>query len=135
MKEEFTTKDMWNLLYEDLSKIQEGINNTTEVILQKPNVESTFPCKFINTPLDSVLKAEDGKPLLKEFKISIEHWADNQEKCMQILDDTDKILQERNILRTSTQSIVYDDTLKKYNLTVIYGVRWESLTNSFIYIK
>lgn len=135
MLEEFTTKSMLDLLDEDLSKIKDDTQNNTKVIMEKPNIESTFPCRFINTPLDSVLRSENGMPILKEFNISIEHWADNQEKCMEMLNNTDKSLQKRNILRTSTQSVIYDDTLKKYNLTVIYGVRWEALTNSFIYIK
>lgn len=135
MKEEFTTKDMSDLLYEDISKIKDDNENNTQVILQKPTTESTFPCRVIDTPLDNVLKAEDGKPILKEFQITIEHWSDTQEKCMEMTSNTDKILQNRYILRTKTQSIIFDEEIKKYNLIVIYGVCWEGLTNSFIYKK
>lgn len=135
MIQEFTTKDMSDLLYEDLSKIKDNNENVTQVFLQKPTIDSTFPCRLLNTPLDSVSKSSGGIPILKDFEISIEHWSESKEKSMEMSSATDKILQKRNMLRTKTQSIIYDETIKKYNLTVIYGVRWESLTNSFIYIK
>ena len=135
MIEEFTTKDMLDLLYEDLSQIKDDNENKTKVALQMPTEESVFPLRVINTPLDSILKSQNAIPILKDFQITIEHWSDNQEKCMEMGSNTDKELQKRNILRTNTQPIIYDDITKKYKLIVIYGVRWEKLTNSFIYIK
>lgn len=135
MNEEFTIKDMSDLLYEDLSKIKDDNENETEAVLQTPTTESIFPCRLINTPLDSVLKSQNAIPILKDFQITIEHWSDSQRKCMEMGSNTDKILQERNVLRINTQPIIYDEITKKYRLIVIYGVRWEKLTNSFIYIK
>lgn len=135
MNEEFTIKDMSDLLYEDLSQIKDDNENETEAVLQMPTVESVFPCRLINTPLDSVLKSQNAIPILKDFQITIEHWSDSQRKCMEMGSNTDKVLQRRNMLRTNTQPIIYDEITKKYRLIVIYGVRWEKLTNSFIYIK
>lgn len=135
MNEEFTIKDMSDLLYDDLSKIKDDNENETEASLQTPTTESVFPCRLINTPLDSVLKSQNATPILKDFQITIEHWSDSQRKCMEMGNNTDKALQKRNILRTNTQPIIYDEITKKYRLIVIYGVRWEKLTNSFIYIK
>ena len=135
MIEEFTIKDMSDLLYEDLSQIKDDNKNKTETILQIPTTESIFPCRLINTPLDSVLKSQNAIPILKDFQITIEHWSNSQRKCMEMGSNTDKVLQKRNILRTNTQPIIYDEITKKYRLIVIYGVRWEKLTNSFIYIK
>lgn len=135
MIEEFTIKDMSDLLYEDLSKIKDNNSNQTEAVLQTPTVGNIFPCRVINTPLDSVVKSQNTIPILKEFQMTIEHWADSQENCMEMGNNTDKVLQKRNIFRTNTQPIIYDEITKKYKLIVIYGVRWEKLTNSFIYIK
>ena len=135
MNEEFTIKDMSDLLYDDLSKIKDDNENETETSLQTPTTESVFPCRLINTPLDSVLKSQNATPILKDFQITIEHWSDSQRKCLEMGNNTDKALQKRNILRTNTQPIIYDEITKKYRLIVIYGVRWEKLTNSFIYIK
>jgi len=135
MIEEFTIKDMSDLLYDDLSKIKDDNENETEAVLQIPTTESVFPCRLINTPLDSVLKSQNALPILKDFQITIEHWSDSQRKCMEMGSNTDKVLQERNMLRTNTQPIIYDEITKKYRLIAIYGVRWEKLTNSFVYIK
>lgn len=135
MNEEFTIKDMSDLLYDDLSKIKDDNENETEVSLQIPTTESVFPIRLINTPLDSVLKSQNAIPILKDFQITIEHWADSQRKCMEMGSNTDKVLQKRNMLRTNTDPIIYDEITKKYRLIVIYGVRWEKLTNSFVYIK
>lgn len=135
MIEEFTTKDMSDLLYDDLSQIKDDNEIKTEVSLQIPTTESVFPCRLINTPLDSVLKSRNAIPILKDFQITIEHWSDSQRKCMEMGSNTDKVLQKRNMLRTNTQPIIYDEITKKYRLIVIYGVRWEKLTNSFVYIK
>lgn len=135
MIQEFTTKDMSDLLYDDLSKIKDDEVNNTEATLQNPTTESVFPCRLINTPLDSVLKSENAVPVLKNFQITIEHWSENQRKCMEMASNTDKILQNRNMLRTNTQPIIYDDITKKYRLITTYEVRWNGLTNSFNFIK
>lgn len=135
MIQEFTTKDMSDLLYDDLSQIQDDEENNTEAVLQTPTTESIFPCRVINTPLDSVLKSENGIPILKTFQITIEHWYDSQRQCMEMASNTDKVLQKRNMLRINTQPIIYDEITKKYRLITTYEVHWNGLTNSFEFIK
>lgn len=132
---EFTIKDMSDLLYDDLSKIKDFDDKETETVLQTPTTESIFPCRLINTPLDSVLKSENAIPLLKDFRITIEHWNEKQRNCMEMANNTDKVLRKRNMLRTNTQPIIYDEITKKYRLITNYEVRFEALTNSFIYIR
>lgn len=135
MIQEFTTKDMSDLLYDDLSQIKDDNKIKTEATLQNPTTESVFPCRLINTPLDSVLKSENAIPVLKNFQITIEHWSESQRKCMEMASNTDKMLQKRNMLRTNTQAIIYDDITKKYRLITSYEVRWNGLTNSFQFVK
>lgn len=131
MIKEFTIKDMSDLLYDDLSEIKDDNINKTEAVLQTPTTESVFPCRVINTPLDSVIKSENATPILKDFQATIEHWASKQRECMEMASNTDKALQKRNMLRTNTQPIIYDNVTKKYRLITIYEVRWNALTNSF----
>lgn len=135
MIQEFTIKDMSDLLYNDLSLVKDDNKNNTEASLQTPTTESVFPCRLINTPLDSVLKSENAIPVLKDFQITIEHWASKQRNCMEMASNTDKALQKRNMLRTNTQPIMYDEITKKYRLIISYEVRWNGLTNSFNFIK
>lgn len=135
ISQEFTTKQMSNLLYEDLSKIKDDDISNTEAVLTKLTAESIFPCRVINTPLDSVLKSENAIPLMKDFKITIEHWAEKQRNCMEMVSNTDKVLQKRNMLRTNTQPIIFDEITQKYRLITSYEVRWNAITNTFEYIK
>lgn len=135
MIQEFTIKDMSDLLYDDLSLIKDDNKKKTECVLQTPTTESVFPCRLINTPLDSVLKSENAVPVLKDFQITIEHWASKQRNCMEMASNTDKALQKRNMLRTNTQPIMYDEITKKYRLITSYEVRWNGITNSFNFIK
>lgn len=64
---DFTTKDMSDLLYSDLSEIKDDDKNKTEATLQMPTTESVFPCRLINTPLDSVTKSRNAVPIQKNF--------------------------------------------------------------------
>lgn len=132
---EFTIKDMSDLLYDDLSQIKDDNINDTETVLTTPTTESKFPCRLIHTPLDNVIKSENAIVVLKDFQITIEHWESEQRKCMEMASNTDKVLQKRNILRTNTQPILYDEITKKYRLITKYEVRWNALTNSFQFIK
>lgn len=129
---EFTIKEMSDLLYDDLSQIKDDNKNKTEALLQTPTTESIFPCRLINTPLESILKTENAIPILKDFQMTIEHWSESQRKCMEMASNTDKVLQKRNIIRTNMEPIIYDEITKKYRLIIIYEVRWQALTNSFI---
>lgn len=132
---DFTTKDMSDLLYSDLSEIKDDNENKTEATLQLPTTESVFPCRLINTPLDSVTKSRNAVPIQKNFQITIEHWASEQRKCMEMANNTDKVLQKRNMIRTNTQPISYDEITKKYRLITTYEVKYNAIFNTFEFIR
>lgn len=132
---EFSTKDMSDLLYDDLSTIQDNEGINTEIVLTTPTTESTFPCRVIDTPLESINKTQDGIPIRKTFQVSIEHWDNEQRFCMEMADKTDKQLQKRNLIRTNSSPIIFDQITKKYRFITTYEVRWNALTNSFYYIR
>ena len=135
MIHEFSTKDMSDLLYDDLSIIQDNEGINTEAVLTTPTTESTFPCRVIDTPLESINKTDNGTPILKTFQASIEHWDNDQRVCMEMASNTDKKLQKRNFTRTNSSPIVFDQITKKYRFTTTYEVRYNALTNSFSYIR
>ncbi len=132
---DFTTKDMSDLLYSDLSEIKDDDKNKTEATLQMPTTESVFPCRLINTPLDSVTKSRNAVPIQRNFQITIEHWASEQRKCMEMANNTDKVLQKRNMIRTNTQPISYDEITKKYRLITTYEVKYNAIFNTFEFIR
>ena len=132
---EFSTEDMSDLLYDDLSSIQDTDEENTEVVLTTPTTESRFPCRVIDTPLESINNTNDGVPIRKTFQVSIEHWADKQRFCMEMADKTDKQLRKRNFIRTNSSPIIFDQITKKYRFVTTYEVRWYALTNSFSYIR
>ncbi len=132
---EFSTKDMSDLLYDDLSIIQDNAGINTEVVLTTPTTESTFPCRVIDTPLESINNTNNATPIRKTFQVSIEHWDNKQRVCMEMADRTDKQLQKRNFSRTNSSPIIFDQITKKYRFVTTYEVRWNALTNSFSYIR
>ena len=132
---EFTTKNMSDLLYNDLSIIQDNEGVNTETVLTTPTTESIFPCRVIETPLESVNKSINAIPIRKTFQVSIEHWASAQRFCMEMANRTDEQLQKRNFTRTNSSPIIFDQITKKYRFITIYEVRWNALTNSFSYIR
>lgn len=135
MIHEFNTKDMSDLLHDDLSIIQDNGEEDTEAVLTTPTTESKFPCRVIETPLESVNKTNDGVPIRKTFQVSIEHWDNKQRFCMEMANNTDKKLQRRNFTRTNSSPIIFDQITKKYRFITTYEVRWNGLTNSFSYIR
>ena len=135
MIHEFSTKDMSDLLYDDLSTIQDNEETNTEVVLTTPTTESTFPCRVIDTPLESINNTNNATPIRKTFQVSIEHWDNKQRVCMEMADRTDKQLQKRNFSRTNSSPIIFDQITKKYRFVTTYEVRWNALTNSFSYIR
>lgn len=135
MIHEFSTKDMSDLLYDDLSTIQDNEETNTEVVLTTPTTESTFPCRVIDTPLESINDTNNATPIRKTFQVSIEHWDNKQRVCMEMADRTDKQLQKRNFTRTNSSPIIFDQITKKYRFVTTYEVRWNALTNSFSYIR
>lgn len=126
---ELTTKQFSDLIYDKLNELGE------ELSLSNPTTESIFPCRTIGTPLEMTLKTENATPIMKQFQISISHWNVDQRTCMEMANKTDEKLRKYNLIRTNTNQIIYDDITKKHNLITIYEVRWEALTNSFIYVK
>lgn len=131
----FSTKDMSDLLYDDLSIIQDNEGENTEALLQTPTTESKFPCRVIETPLENTNKTNNGVPILKTFRVSIEHWDNEQRFCMEMADKTDKQVQKRNFIRTNSSPITFDEVTQKYRFITSYEVRWNALTNSFSYIN
>jgi len=135
MIHEFSTEDMSDLLYDDLSTIQDNKGENTEAVLQTPTTESKFPCRVIETPLESINNTENGVPVRKTFQVSIEHWDNKQRFCMEMANNTDKQLQKRNFIRTGSSPIIFDQITKKYRFITTYEVRYNALTNSFSYIR
>lgn len=135
MIKEFTTKDMSDLLEADLNSIKDNGKFNTEVTLENPTTKSKFPCRLIHNPLDSIRKSENAIPILKDFQITIEHWASKQRNCMEMASNTDKVLQKRNMLRINTQPIIYDEITKKHRLITKYEVRYNAIMNSFEFIR
>lgn len=132
---EFTTKDMSDLLYDDLSTIQDIEGTNTETVLTTPTTESVFPCRVIETPLESTNNSNNGIPVRKTFQVSVEHWDNEQRFCMEMANKTDKQLQKRNFIRTNSSPIIFDQITKKYRFITTYEVRYNALTNSFSYIR
>lgn len=135
MIHEFTTKDMSDLLYNDLSTIQDNEGKTTEIALTTPTTESVFPCRILETPLETTNKTNNGIPILKTFQVSIEHWDNEQRFCMEMANRTDKQLQKRNFTRTNSSPIIFDQITKKYKFITNYEVRYNAIMNSFSCIK
>lgn len=135
MIHEFSTNDMSDLLYDDLSSIQDNKGVNTEAVLTTPTTESVFPCRVIETPLESINKTNNGIPILKTFQVSVEHWDNEQRMCMKMANNTDKQLQKRNFTRTNSSPIIFDQITKKYKFITTYEVRWYALTNSFSFIR
>lgn len=132
---EFTTKNMSDLLYDDLSTIKDNKEKNTETVLTTPTTESVFPCRVIETPLENTNNSNNGVPIRKTFQVSIEHWASEQRFCMEMANNTDKTLQKRNFTRTNSSPIIFDQITKKYKFITTYEVRYNALTNSFNYIR
>lgn len=130
-----TTKNVSDLLYNMLSEITNSRKNKIEVILQTPTTESIFPTRVINTPLESVNKSKKAIPLRKTFQVSIEHWASKQRECMDMANDTDLKLQEKNFIRTNTSPITFDEITKKYRLITTYEVRYNAIYDAFEFIR
>ena len=132
---DFTTKDMSDLIYDILSEIKDKGKSKTEAVLQTPTTTSKFPCRVINTPLESINKTENATPILKTFQVTIEHWASKQRECMDMANKTDIELRKKNLIRTNTSQIIFDEITKKYRLITTYEVKYNAIFNSFKCIK
>lgn len=132
---DFTTKDMSDLLYDILSEIKDDETNKTEAVLTTPTTKSKFPCRVIDTPIESINKTENAIPILKTFQVTVEHWTSKQRECMEMANKTDIELRNYNFIRTNTNPIIFDEITKKYRLITTYEVRYNSIMNSFEFIR
>lgn len=123
----FTSKEMSDLLYTDLTAQDSGI----DVVLQTPTTKSKFPCRVINTPLESVIQSENAEPVIKSFQVTIEHWAGTPRECMEMSAKTDTILRARNFIRTTTVQSMFDEVTKKYRLLATYENKFYAVNDSF----
>ena len=133
--DELTVEQMNSSEVRTLATIESTVGEPIEVSLAQPTTESVFPCRVIETPLENVNKSDNAIPILKTFQISIEHWDNKQRFCMEMASNTDRILQDRNFIRTNSSPIFYDEITKKYCFITTYEVRWNALTNAFHYIR
>lgn len=128
--EELTIKQFSDLTYNKLSELEE------EISLSEATVESTFPCRIISTPIEVVQKTDrKGINLLKQFQISISHFGNSKNECMEMVSQTDNKLSEYKFVKTNTLPIKYDEGIEKFNLTTIYEVYWNALVKSFMSVK
>lgn len=127
---DLSIKDFSDLVYEKLENLVEN-----KPILSNPNTESKFPILELHTPLKSVNKTENAFPILSTFQMSITCWNEKQRKCMEMTSEVDTKLREFNLIRTNTSPAIYDSILQKYGITITYEVRFNSLTDSFDFIK
>ena len=118
-----------DLVYEKLEALK------YKQILTNPTTTSKFPCLELHTPLKSVNKTENAFPILSTFQISITCWDEKQRQAMKMVDEVDKKLQEFNFIRTNTSPAVYDSILQKYGITITFEVCYNSIMNSFDFIK
>ena len=118
-----------DLTYEKLESLK------YKQILTNPTTTSKFPCLELHTPLKSVNKTENAFPIFSTFQISVTCWNEKQRQAMKMSDEVDKKLQELNFTRTNTNPAVYDSILQKYGITITFEVRYNSIMNSFDFIK
>ncbi len=124
-----TSKELTELIISKLQEIDEKVQ------VEEPTIESIFPLKVVQTPLESVTKTQNGEPILKTFQVNVEHWSSNKYEMMQMATDTDIKLQECNFIRTKTIPDVLDEQTSKYKLITTYEVQYNYLTNSLNFIK
>lgn len=127
---DLSIKEFSDLVYEKLEELY-----TNKPILSNPKTESKFPILELHTPLKSVNKTENAFPILSTFQISITCWNEKQREAMEMTSKVDEELQKINFVRTNTSPAIYDAILQKYGITITYEVRYNSLTNSFQFIK
>ena len=126
---DLSEKEFSDLMFKKLESL--GYEQT----LQYPTTESVFPCIELHNPLKSILKTHNAFPILSMFQFSVTCWNAKQRSCMDMAKEIDNKLQEYNLTRTNTSPLIFDNTSKKYGLTVTYEVRYNGITDSFNFIK
>lgn len=123
-------KEFSDIVYEKLENLY-----TNKPILSNPKTESKFPILELHTPLKSVRKTDEAFPILTDFQMSITCWNEKQREAMDMTQKVETSLQEYNFTRTNTNPAVYDSILQKYGITIVFEVRYNSITNSFDFIR
>lgn len=127
-------KDLSELEFSDL--VYEKLESLKyKQILTNPTTTSKFPCLELHTPLKSVNLTENAFPIKSTFQISVTCWNEKQRQAMKMADEVDKELQELNFTRTNTSPAIYDSILQKYGITITFEVRYNSIMNSFDFIR
>lgn len=127
---DLSIEEFSDLVYEKLEKLFKN-----KPILSNPNTESKFPILELHTPLKSVNKTENAFPILSTFQISITCWNEKQRQAMRMANEVDIKLQEINFTRINTNQAIYDSILQKYGITIIFEVRYNTITNSFHFVR
>ena len=128
-------KGMSDLIYGLLSVIKDDDINRTDVVLNMPTTKSKFPCRVINTPLESIEKSHNAMPIIKNFQVSIEHWTNTQREAMEMTERTDEQMRTINFIRINTSSAPFDEVTKKYRVITTYENRYYSVNDSFEIIR
>ena len=122
---DLSTEEVSDLIYDKLEPLK------YEIVLTNPTAESIFPCIELHTPLKSVNKTQNAFPISSDFQISITCYHESQRKCMEMSCQVDEKMQQYNFTRINTSPSIFNSITKKYGITVIYEVRYNSITNSF----
>ena len=127
---DLSIKEFSDIVYEIFQTLY-----TNKPILSNPNTESKFPIIELHTPLKSVRKSDEAFPILTDFQILITCWNEKQREAMDMTQKVETLLQEYNFIRTNTNPAIYDSILQKYGITIVFEVRYNSITNSFDFIR
>lgn len=127
---DLSIKEFSDLVYEKLEslKYKQTLSNPTTEDKEKELIE-------LHTPLKSVNKTENAFPVFSIFQILVTCWNEKQRQAMEMTDKVDIKLQEFNFTRTNTSPAIYDAILQKYGITITFEVRYNSITNSFQFIR
>lgn len=127
---DYTIEEFSDLVCEKIEQLK------YEVTLTNPTVEDNYSELIeLHTPLKSVNKTENAFPIMSTFQISITCWNKEQRKAMQMTSKVEEKLQELNFIRTNTSPSIYDPILQKYGITITFEVHYNTIMNSFEFIK
>ena len=126
---DLSTDEVSDLVYETLEILN------YEEVLTNPTTGSIFPCLELHPPLKQVNKTQNAFPISSSFQVSITCHNESQRKCMEMSHQVDGELQKINFTRTITSPSIFNTITKKYGITVTYEVRYNSITNSFEFIR
>lgn len=127
---DLSIKEFSNLVYNKLSTL------TYKKILSNPTAEDKEKELIeLHTPLKSIDRTENAFPIISSFKISITCWSEEQSKAMDMTSEVAAKLMELNLVGSNPNPTIHDTILQKYGITVTFEVRYNSITDSFQFIK